>query len=662
MYRHPHELEAISAVAASSPSRTQASSSPSRTRSVASPARTRSSADSPSTRRAAAASPSSRRATASPSRTLATSSPSRTRASASTTITTTTSTSATKTRSKQTPHLIELSDSDNESSPANVLTGRTGSKTSNVQTRSIAVRHQNKSATSVSPTRGVASSTNMTNDVEQSIARHRREIKQLLDSARDRNSTGNTPVSSLRSGQQRDSSGISGRPHSPSPTSKSRTHRQSSKSGHDTDDDDDDTKKSSKSDDENRKKSSSPKRGSKSKSSCCNKYFGFIKKLLKLLIVSSILVGGLTYLYEKRDDLFPRSEVITCSIKNATECEDMKPVIIAVRKQLQVRTGEVDCGFRAKTDALVTRAEIEKYLDEKGLKFQLGQNERWNSLLKYIKEKPISDILLWTENNQQTNETVLVRKLSTKDAVRSLTCRARQDVNKTLRNLALLILGSSGLFTLAWLFQKQSKTHENNEATFKNYLKKTSHLLKEQYEKHINDPNTQPCERLKHIWERVKKEITKQDSRIRGELQDIDGKASDVWRWIKSTASSPKKLTSSPKDSVDESDAHPTADVGLTECLKLRNCFHSDNVADDEEIDHVVDSIQHRCANVKRVEHIGIHSVFVYLKFSSKEAAAQGYHLLNNWRYQNQTINVKYIRLNRYYEHFPEAQDTNSDK
>lgn len=31
--------------------------------------------------------------------------------------------------------------------------------------------------------------------------------------------------------------------------------------------------------------------------------------------------------------------------------------------------------------------------------------------------------------------------------------------------------------------------------------------------------------------------------------------------------------------------------------------------ADDGEIDDVVDSIQERCANIKRVEHIGIHSV-----------------------------------------------------
>ena len=40
------------------------------------------------------------------------------------------------------------------------------------------------------------------------------------------------------------------------------------------------------------------------------------------------------------------------------------------------------------------------------------------------------------------------------------------------------------------------------------------------------------------------------------------------------------------------------------------NEFYADfSCADDEEIDLVVDSIQNRCANVKRIEHIGIHSV-----------------------------------------------------
>lgn len=52
---------------------------------------------------------------------------------------------------------------------------------------------------------------------------------------------------------------------------------------------------------------------------------------------------------------------------------------------------------------------------------------------------------IWNNKNEQINTTIGASQLSTKEALRSLTCRARQDVNKTLRNLFLLILGNKFL-------------------------------------------------------------------------------------------------------------------------------------------------------------------------------------------------------------------------
>ena len=51
---------------------------------------------------------------------------------------------------------------------------------------------------------------------------------------------------------------------------------------------------------------------------------------------------------------------------------------------------------------------------------------------------------------------------------------------------------------------------------------------------------------MKNIWERVKSEISKKDSRVQSESQEIDGEEADVWKWIKSTAAkiSPKKTRS----------------------------------------------------------------------------------------------------------------------
>jgi len=156
--------------AAASPSRSQATASPVRTRATASPVRSQGGSNSPSRTRAAASpsrsvaanSPSRTRAAASPSRLAAASSPSRTRSSA----TTNTTASLPKTRSKQSPNLIELSDSDTESSSTGVLlsrSARAGQTEPNVQTRSIALRRQNKS-----PSSGSEGPGNITNDVELS--------------------------------------------------------------------------------------------------------------------------------------------------------------------------------------------------------------------------------------------------------------------------------------------------------------------------------------------------------------------------------------------------------------------------------------------------------------------------------------------------------------
>ncbi|CAF4158507.1 unnamed protein product [Rotaria sp. Silwood2] len=645
------------AAASASPSRPQAAASPSRPQATASPSRATRATASPSRTTRAAASPSS----------LATSSPSRTRSSA----ITTTVASRPSTRSQQPSNLIELSDSETESSSTGVLMSRslrTGQTTPNVQTRSIALRHQNDSPITIPLISDIPGSGNITDDVEQSIARHRREIKQLLDSARDRNRATNTSISSLHSTEHQEQIGTPIRP-----TSKSRTHREPLK---DDDDDNGKVKGSPKSENNEQKKSPSFKHIRKPIQSFWGKKSDLIKSALKIVLVSSVIIVGASFLFQHYGEFFPQTKSVNCTVENVTTCEDMKRVIAAVRKQLQIRTGEVDCGFRPRTDILVTRAEIERYLNEKGLKFDLGNEERWNALVTYIVDMPLEDILVWNESNHETKNLDEAKKLSTPEAKRALTCRARQDISKTLRNFLLLILGSTGLLTLAWYLQKESKAHVENERTYNNLLEKATKLLEEQYEKHIQDPKTQSWvaindirerliskedqDRLKNIWERVKSEITKQTSRIRSETQETNGENFDVWRWLKS---SPKKNKSeSITNSNEEANTFVTSNVGLTECLKLRNCFRSDNYADDEEIDHAIESIRSRCANIKQIEHIGIHSVFVYLKFSSKEAAGQAYDLLNNWKYQDRTINVKYIRLNRYNEHFPDTRDASPKK
>jgi hypothetical protein len=90
-------------------------------------------------------------------------------------------------RSRPVRGLIELSDSETETTPNDYR----ASRRSNVQTRSVAVGRDTDRGSSVS-------SNNVTADVEQSIARHRREIQQLLDSTRDRTRAAQTNISSSK--------------------------------------------------------------------------------------------------------------------------------------------------------------------------------------------------------------------------------------------------------------------------------------------------------------------------------------------------------------------------------------------------------------------------------------------------------------------------------
>ncbi|CAF4713427.1 unnamed protein product, partial [Rotaria socialis] len=190
----------------------------------------------------------------------------------------------------------------------------------------------------------------------------------------------------------------------------------------------------------------------------------------------------------------------------------------------------------------------------------------------------------------QTKNLSEVTALSTEEALRSIACRAQQDISKTARNLILLIIGSTGLLTLAWYLQKQSKAHEEKEEKYYNLLENVNKLLEEQHEKYLQDPKIQPWlainqireklisekdqEKLKDTWERVKKQIDSEKSQVTLETQDVNGESVDVWRWEK--ASPMKTRSKTAKKSTEETTDFITSEVGLTECLKLRNCFRTD--------------------------------------------------------------------------------------
>jgi len=162
-----------------------------------------------------------------------------------------------------------------------------------------------------------------------------------------------------------------------------------------------------------------------------------------------------------------------------------------------------------------------------------------------------------------------------------------------MQHLVWVLSGTIGFLTLGWLIKRHYKQREESEKTYKDFIEKIMDLLENQYEEHLRDSQTKPWlaishirdmlipqqdrKRLKSLWERAQKQISESESRVRSESQLIHGEEFDVWRWIQPRSSSPspqrKKRAESPHSSNEESYVYMSPDVGLTECLKLRNFF-----------------------------------------------------------------------------------------
>jgi len=184
-------------------------------------------------------------------------------------------TSATRstTRSRPVQNLIELSDSESENSSNDYRTSRSVGKGGNIQTRSIAVGRDFDRATPIS-------SSNVTADVEQSIARHRREIQQLIDSARDRARVAQTNTSSSQ--------------YEPPATTPLRPNRIPSRQ-----------RQPIKPDLEKPKQPSWFNRSGEAIQTFWKSNKDVIINLLRALIVGAIVGGGLIFLFVKGSELIP---------------------------------------------------------------------------------------------------------------------------------------------------------------------------------------------------------------------------------------------------------------------------------------------------------------------------------------------------------------------
>lgn len=181
---------------------------------------------------------------------------------------------------------------------------------------------------------------------------------------------------------------------------------------------------------------------------------------------------------------------------------------------------------------------------------------------------------------------------------------------------------------------------------------------------HVRDMLISPSQRkqLSSLWQSAVAFLERNESRLRTERQHIEGESYLVWRWL-GTASPPRSKVWQGKAFESQSGATgapPGPPCVPATCLKIRHMFDPEVEYEDDWPKQIENAILEKCEGNTGIVHIHVDTSSregcVYMKCSSLESAGQAYRSLHGSWFDGNLITVKYLRLERYHDRFPEAR------
>ncbi|XP_041636742.1 inner nuclear membrane protein Man1 [Cheilinus undulatus] len=186
---------------------------------------------------------------------------------------------------------------------------------------------------------------------------------------------------------------------------------------------------------------------------------------------------------------------------------------------------------------------------------------------------------------------------------------------------------------------------------------------------HVRDSLVQPQDRkkLRKVWARAESFVSGNESRIRTENQRIGGADFQVWRWIQPSLSC-DKMSSLPSKQwqgkafpLDRRNSPPNS---LTPCLKIRNMFDPVMEVGENWDLAIREAILEKCNDNDGIVHIAVdknsREGCVYVKCLSAEHSGKAFKALHGSWFDGKLVTVKYLRLDRYHQRFPQAQSCNT--
>ncbi|XP_050543880.1 inner nuclear membrane protein Man1 [Daktulosphaira vitifoliae] len=233
--------------------------------------------------------------------------------------------------------------------------------------------------------------------------------------------------------------------------------------------------------------------------------------------------------------------------------------------------------------------------------------------------------------------------------------------------LGIVGLSVLGVYFGICYFTTKSEKHKKEVNTL---VEKIINLLKAQAQNHPNEPYLAiihirdqlipPIERQEKskIWAEVEQYFTESESRIRSEIQQINGEDFQIWRWIQPVSPGTAKQIWQGQAFETNEGSMNSPQPSPTSCLKIRHMFGPDSMTNIDCETRVKDAILEKCEGVELL-HLSVdcssQEGCVYVKCSSPTEAGKAYRQLHGFWYDGKLVTVKFLRLERYHQRFPDA-------
>ncbi|XP_075900341.1 inner nuclear membrane protein Man1 [Nelusetta ayraudi] len=427
---------------------------------------------------------------------------------------------------------------------------------------------------------------------------------------------------------------------------------------------------------------------------CCCFSAHYLSMLLLAAAVVFFLLLGLVYLRvrgsgftaapveEQQEKRHPFGSDFDSSYTKSEKDLILK-LLLNLHNHLAHIAGGHDCGDAQHPNRSLSLDEAVAFLQNQNQEFEDLVLTSLEWLLRTGQDVGIR--LMGEVANELPTDLSEVRRLESTHPSMPLSCRLRRALLTVACRVLLLSAVLCCVLSTAWLVkyrwrrqQEESRQMYVMVAQIVDMLRSQSEACQENQDllpylpiPNIRDSLLQPQDRarLGRVWDQAEAFLSTKESRVRTETQRVDGADFLVWRWIQPPIGCERSSPQAPPTSsskvwqgkafpLDRRNSPPNS---LTPCLKIRNMF--DPVMEvGEHWDKVIQqAVLEKCSDNDGIVHIAVdknsREGCVYVKCLSADHSGRAFKALHGSWFDGKLVTVKYLRLDRYHQRFPQAQD-----